>query len=86
MSTKQEPSSTPAGAQAFHPTDTPVHDHPTLKQCVMDTAASTLQSFAPVKNICTYLCALHAYGHDISRQVRLHLLLPPLYLRIFLKG
>ena len=60
MSTKQEPPSTTAS-----------HEDPTLKQCVMDTAASTLQSFAPVKNICTYLCALHAYGHDISRQVRL---------------
>ncbi|XP_043722034.1 oil body-associated protein 1A-like [Telopea speciosissima] len=37
-----------------------------------DTAASTIQSFAPINKIHQHLCAFHFYGHDMTRQVEAH--------------
>ena len=41
----------------------------TMKQGVLDEAAGSLQPLKPIGAIQTWLCALHAYGHDLSRQV-----------------
>ena len=36
----------------------------------MEEAATGLtQSFAPIKQICTHVCAFHCYAHDTTRQV-----------------
>lgn len=39
---------------------------------LVDTAASTIQTFAPTKNIHQHLCAFHFYADDMSRQVEAH--------------
>jgi len=65
-----DPSATPVGAQEFAVKD--VQGDPSLKQCMLDTTAAGMQYFGPIKNICTHLCALHAYSDDIGRQVVAH--------------
>ncbi|XP_042501340.1 oil body-associated protein 1A-like [Macadamia integrifolia] len=37
-----------------------------------DTAASAIQSFAPINKVHQHLCAFHFYSHDMTRQVEAH--------------
>lgn len=39
---------------------------------LVDTAASTIQSFGPTKQIHQHLCAFHFYADDMTRQVEAH--------------
>ncbi|XP_010557034.1 PREDICTED: oil body-associated protein 1A [Tarenaya hassleriana] len=39
---------------------------------MVDTAAATIQSFAPINQIHQHLCAFHFYAHDMTRQVEAH--------------
>jgi hypothetical protein len=40
-----------------------------LKEKVLETAAGSTQSFAPVQSICAALNGFHNYAHDLSRTV-----------------
>ncbi|XP_076948028.1 oil body-associated protein 1A-like [Bidens hawaiensis] len=39
---------------------------------IVDTAAATIQSFGPTKQIHQHLCAFHFYADDMTRQVEAH--------------
>lgn len=41
----------------------------TTKDAILETGASTTQSFAPFKATCAHLNAFHAYASDTSRSV-----------------
>lgn len=41
----------------------------TTKSQVLDTGASMVQEFAPVKQICAHLNAFHNYANDLTRCV-----------------
>ena len=44
----------------------------TVTQRLLGAGASVAQSFTPLKQIHAHLCALHAYAHDVQRQVIAH--------------
>lgn len=43
-----------------------------IKSRVLGAATGVVQSFTPIKQIHQHVCGLHAYAHDISRQVIAH--------------
>ncbi|GJP41993.1 hypothetical protein CLOM_g1593 [Closterium sp. NIES-68] len=44
----------------------------TMTTRVMETGASTVQQFRPIRQIGQHLCAFHYYASDMSRQVEAH--------------
>jgi hypothetical protein len=50
-------------------TDRAVGDDLTTKSRILETGASVIQDFRPVKQICAHLNALHVYAADLTRTV-----------------
>jgi hypothetical protein len=50
-------------------TDRAVGDDLTAKSRILETGASVIQDFRPVKQICAHLNALHVYAADPTRTV-----------------
>lgn len=44
-------------------------DSRTLKSQVLETGASTVQDFTPIKQVCAHLNAFHVYTNDPTRCV-----------------
>eukprot|EP00897_Mesotaenium_endlicherianum_P009580 jgi/Mesen1/8650/ME000502S08010 len=58
-------------AQATGPDDAPGEPTHTLSK-VLETGASMVQRFDPIKQIGQHLCGIHFYHSDMSRQVEAH--------------